>query len=118
MESVQQKYGKLKWKDLFKEAEKLAKKGFPLTERTSSQVAGLLARNASCDDRLFFRDPTAFEYFAQNPFDSNGIPVANRVEANKRPRSSMSPTIVFDADGNVEIEEVEEIQKVEQVEQV
>jgi gamma-glutamyltranspeptidase/glutathione hydrolase len=64
MESVQHKYGKLKWKDLFKEAEKLAKKGFSLTERTSSQVAGLLARNESCDDRLFFRDPTAFEYFA------------------------------------------------------
>ena len=29
--------------------------------------------------------------------------MANRVEGNKRPRSSMSPTIVFDADGNVEI---------------
>ena len=31
----------------------------------------------------------------------NGLPVANRVEGRKRPRSSMSPTIVFDADGNV-----------------
>jgi len=66
MEYVQNKYGKLKWKDLFKQAEKMAKKGYPLTERTSSQVAGLIARNASCTDRLFFRDPTAFEYFTEN----------------------------------------------------
>lgn len=29
----------------------------------------------------------------------NGVPVANRVEGRKRPRSSMSPTIVFDAEG-------------------
>ena len=64
MEYVQNKYGKLKWTSLFKDAEKLAKKGYSLTERTSSQVAGLLARNDSCDDRLYFRDPTAFEYFA------------------------------------------------------
>src|SRR5205085_7081518 len=31
----------------------------------------------------------------------NGKPVANRVEANKRPRSSMAPTIVYDAAGRV-----------------
>jgi len=66
MEYVHSRYGKLKWKKLFKEAEKLAKKGYPLTERTSSQVAGLLARNPSCEVRLFFRDPTAFEYFTES----------------------------------------------------
>ena len=31
----------------------------------------------------------------------DGKPVANRVEAFKRPRSSMSPTIVFDAFGRL-----------------
>jgi gamma-glutamyltranspeptidase/glutathione hydrolase len=31
----------------------------------------------------------------------NGKPVANRVEANKRPRSSMAPTIVYDGAGRV-----------------
>ncbi|BBF87803.1 gamma-glutamyltranspeptidase [Aquitalea magnusonii] len=31
--------------------------------------------------------------------DEDGRPVANRVEARKRPRSSMSPTVVFDARG-------------------
>ena len=31
----------------------------------------------------------------------DGLPVANRVEANKRPRSSMSPTMVFGPDGQL-----------------
>lgn len=31
----------------------------------------------------------------------NGLPVANRVEGSKRPRSSMAPTIVFDENGEV-----------------
>lgn len=37
--------------------------------------------------------------FSFQPLDDTGKPMANRVEPNKRPRSSMSPTIVLDKDG-------------------
>ena len=33
--------------------------------------------------------------------EADGKPVANRVEGGKRPRSSMAPTIVYDADGKI-----------------
>jgi len=33
----------------------------------------------------------------------NGVPVANRVEGGKRPRSSMTPTIVYSPDGHVRL---------------
>lgn len=35
--------------------------------------------------------------FAANPRAADGSPVANRVQRGKRPRSSMAPTLVFDA---------------------
>ena len=38
--------------------------------------------------------------FSLSP-EVNGVPVANRVEGGKRPRSSMAPTIVFDAEGEI-----------------
>ena len=38
--------------------------------------------------------------FSMEP-ERDGAPVANRVEPGKRPRSSMAPTIVYDADGRV-----------------
>jgi gamma-glutamyltranspeptidase/glutathione hydrolase len=39
--------------------------------------------------------------FSFRPEDENGLPIANRVEAGKRPRSTMAPTIVFDETENV-----------------
>jgi len=41
--------------------------------------------------------------FSVAPVDADGNPVANRVQPNKRPRSSMSPTIVFDENGMPEL---------------
>ncbi len=40
--------------------------------------------------------------FAVQPVDARGVPVANRLQAGKRPRSSMAPTLVFrrNADGS------------------
>jgi gamma-glutamyltranspeptidase/glutathione hydrolase len=39
--------------------------------------------------------------FSFRPVDAEGRPIANAVGPGKRPRSSMAPTIVFDASGNV-----------------
>jgi gamma-glutamyltranspeptidase/glutathione hydrolase len=68
MEYMHERYGLLPWQRLFVPAKSLAQGGFKLTQRTSSQVAGLLASNSSCEDgkRLYFRDPTAFNYFANS----------------------------------------------------
>jgi len=35
--------------------------------------------------------------------EDNGRPVANRIEPGKRPRSSMAPTVVFNADGSLRL---------------
>lgn len=40
--------------------------------------------------------------FSFNPRDEQGQVIANRVQANKRPRSSMSPTLVFEQNANGE----------------
>lgn len=40
--------------------------------------------------------------FAFQPVDETGVPLANRVEGGKRPRSSMAPTMVFDRNGRLE----------------
>lgn len=66
MEFMHKKYGRLPMRRLFRPAVKLAENGYPLTQRTSDQVARLLSFNPSCEERLFLRDENAFEYFA-NP---------------------------------------------------
>ena len=63
MEFMHGKYGKLPWADLFEPAKTLALEGFNFTQRTEDNANELLAENPSCEDRLFFRDPVAFEYF-------------------------------------------------------
>lgn len=40
--------------------------------------------------------------FSLNP-TINGFPALNRAQANKRPRSAMSPTMIFDHEGNLEL---------------
>jgi gamma-glutamyltranspeptidase/glutathione hydrolase len=64
LEYMHTNHGRRPWQTLFVPAKTLAQDGFALSERTSEQVTGLLARNASCVDRLFFRDPSALAYFA------------------------------------------------------
>ncbi len=53
------------------------------------QVRGFLLNNQLTD----------FSFLAE----VGGMPVANRVEPGKRPRSSMSPTLVFDRDGRLRL---------------
>lgn len=49
------------------------------------------------DGFLLNNELTDFSYVPED----NGRPVANRVEGGKRPRSSMSPTLVFDSKGKL-----------------
>jgi len=63
---MHERYGRLNIRRLFNPAMRLARRGYSLTERTSEQVAGLLDRNPSCEERLFFRDETALAYFADS----------------------------------------------------
>jgi len=64
LEYMHDNYGNRPWQTLFNPAKTLAQDGFELSERTSSQAAGLLGFNTSCEARLFFRDPAALAYFA------------------------------------------------------
>jgi len=81
MEFMHERYGRLPWQRLFVPAITLAQKGFPRTERTERQVNQLFGFNEDegydCDNRLFFRDPTAFAYFANS--DCTARPAGERV---------------------------------------
>ena len=61
----------------------------------SSFGNGVMVRGFLLNNEL-----TDFSFAAKG---ADGTPVANRVQPRKRPRSSMSPTIVFDAEGEVEL---------------
>jgi gamma-glutamyltranspeptidase / glutathione hydrolase len=91
----------------------------PRTAAISSEVAGtthFVAADGNGDivtmtstvEGPFGSQLIANGYFLNNELtdftfapEKNGAPVANRVEAGKRPLSSMSPTIVYDKDGKV-----------------
>lgn len=63
MEEIHTRHGRLPWQRLFAPGMRLALGGYELTDRTAALVNSYLADNDSCSDRLFFRDPVAFEYF-------------------------------------------------------
>lgn len=89
----------------------------PRTAAISSEVAGTthfiavdgngdIASMTSTVEGPFGSQLVANGYFLNNELtdftfapEKDGAPVANRVEAGKRPLSSMSPTIVYDRDG-------------------
>ena len=85
----------------------------PQTERgTSHFVAvdrwGNVASETSTIESSFGSGVMVNGYYLNNELTDfsflpakNGCPVANRVEGGKRPRSSMSPTIVYGPDGHV-----------------
>jgi gamma-glutamyltranspeptidase/glutathione hydrolase len=86
----------------------------PLEQGTSHFVAtdraGNVATLTSTIESVFGSGLTVNGYYLNNELtDFNfvpavgGVAVANRVEAGKRPRSSMSPTIVFAPDGHVRL---------------
>ena len=82
MEAIWDDHGGKAWPSLFRDAHRLARDGFALTERTSNQVAALLSFNPSCSDRLFFRDPTAFEYFTNGDEENCAAKPAGTIVTN------------------------------------
>ena len=95
-------------------APQLALSPQPLEQGTSHFVAtdraGNVATLTSTIESSFGSGLMANGYYLNNELTDfnivpavNGVPVANRVEGGKRPRSSMSPTIVFAPDGHVRL---------------
>ncbi|WP_338424670.1 gamma-glutamyltransferase [Sphingopyxis kveilinensis] len=78
------------------------------THFVASDAAGNLVSMTSTIESIFGSHLIANGYFLNNEltdFDlaptQDGVPTANRVQAGKRPLSSMSPTIVYGPDGKV-----------------
>ncbi len=85
---------------------------FPSTSHISivDRYGGAVAMTTTIEDAFGSKLMTAGGFLLNNeltdfafaPFES-GRPVANRVESGKRPRSSMAPTIVYDAQGQIAV---------------
>ncbi len=65
----------------------------------TTTVEGYFGSGLSVDGTVLNNQLTDFDIVP----DKDGYPVANRVEGGKRPRSSMSPTIVYGPDGKVRL---------------
>jgi len=96
-------------------APKVACAAAPVEERGTSHFvavdsAGNVASETSTIESPFGSGLMVSGYYLNNELtdfnlapDKNGCPTANRVEGGKRPRSSMSPTIVWGPDGHVRL---------------
>ena len=101
LEVMYERYGLTDVSELKSYAQALAEDGFELTERTSTQVAGLLARNESCTVRTFFRDPAAFDYFVNSDgtADSCSAKPAGTVITNPDYAETLNTLVDEGADG-------------------
>jgi gamma-glutamyltranspeptidase/glutathione hydrolase len=63
----------------------------------TTSVETMFGSHLMVDGFLLNNQLTDFSFLPER----DGKPVANRVEANKRPRSAMSPTLIFDAAGRL-----------------
>ncbi len=64
----------------------------------TTTIEGVFGSGVMAAGFLLNNELTDFSFL---PADAKGQPIANRVEGGKRPRSTMSPTIVFDGNGDV-----------------
>jgi gamma-glutamyltranspeptidase/glutathione hydrolase len=65
----------------------------------TTTIESYFGSGVSVDGTMLNNQLTDFDFVPEK----DGFLVANRVQGGKRPRSSMSPTIVYDADGKVRI---------------
>ena len=84
----------------------------PSTSHVSvvDRYGNAVSMTSSIEDQFGSRLMTAGGFLLNNELtdfsfvpEERGVPVANRVQGGKRPRSSMSPTIAYDASGRVAI---------------
>ena len=76
---------------------------FSVVDAEGNAVASTTSIESMFGNRRFVRGFLLNNQLTDFAFlpEADGAPVANRVEGGKRPRSSMSPTMVFDADGRL-----------------